>query len=75
MKHIKRRTISDINPYEIIEVELLPENTLEENQMYDIGAGLVEEYLSVDLQAVDIIEVNLPFIIIKKVKDKIGFGQ
>jgi hypothetical protein len=73
MKHRIRKVLLDDHPYEHVEIELVAEDAIEKVQITQMSE-FVQNYLAIDLSAVDVIESNPPFFIIKKVKKKIGFG-
>lgn len=68
MKQSNLKKIADIPPYEIVEVELL--SPIKDGTKEDI-----ENYLTLELEAVDVIEIRSPFYTIKRVKDNIGIGN
>lgn len=74
MKHRLISKVADLHPYEIVKIELLAD-TKEESELINNYSEQTENYLTISLQAVDIIEQNPPYFKIKKVKDNVGFGQ
>jgi len=74
MKHKTISKIRDAHPYEIIKVELLADTTEEKEWIKNL-ADQVENYLTLNLQAVEVIEQTPPFFVIKRVKNNIGFGK
>ncbi len=74
MRHKIISKIADSHPYEVVRVELLADKT-EENKWITEMTEQAENYLTMTLQAVEIVEQNPPFFVIKKVKDNIGFGK
>ena len=60
--------------FDILEIELIADNTKEKAEiMAGVGEQL-ESYLSLNLQVAEIIQINPPFFVVKKVKTKLGFG-
>lgn len=74
MKHKISSEIIDIHPYEIVKVKLLSDNAVEEDAIKNITQQ-VEDYLTLKLDAVEIVEYNPPYFTIKRTKENIGFGQ
>lgn len=74
MRHKITERIADTHPYEIIKVELLADTEEEKNWISDM-TDQTENYLTMNLEAVKLIEQNPPFFVIKKVKKNIGFGK
>lgn len=74
MKHRIISKIADFNPYEIIQIELLADTDQERNLICGYSE-LIENYLTFNLEAVEILEQNPPNYIIKKVKSNIGIGR
>ncbi|MBA3707115.1 MAG: hypothetical protein H0W84_14795 [Bacteroidetes bacterium] len=73
MEHRIKGFISDSHPYEIIEVELMPKSIQEKDQLEAVTES-VQDYLLLYVNALEVLESNPPFFIIKRVKDNIGFG-
>lgn len=74
MKHKIISQISDLHPYEIVKVRLFSENDKEKKSITEIGQK-VQDYLTLNLDAVDIIESTPPDFIVKRVKQNIGLGN
>lgn len=74
MRHKIIPKIADTHPYEIVKVELLADTQEEKNWIEDITEQ-TENYLTMNLEAVKLIEQNPPFFVVKKVKNNIGFGK
>ncbi len=74
MRHKVISKISDAHPYEIVKVELLADTEEEKNWISDL-TDQTENYLTMNLETVELIEQNPPFFVIKKVKKNIGFGK
>lgn len=74
MTHKIISKIADIHPYEIVKVELVA--TTQEEKVIILGmSDMIENYLTMNLEALEILEQNSPFYVIKKVKQNIGFGN
>nr|WP_320020906.1 hypothetical protein [uncultured Draconibacterium sp.] len=67
MKHKILKTLQDLPPYEIIQVELISDNKQELN-----NPEAVENYLTFNLDAVEILDSKPPKYIIKRAKSNIG---
>ncbi len=74
MTHKIISTIADNHPYEIVKVELLA-TVQEEKGLVLTMSDAIENYLIMNLEALEILEQNPPFYVIKKVKKNIGFGN
>lgn len=74
MHHKTTLKIADIHPYEIVKVQLLPDKSLEKEWIQEISQQ-TKDYLTLTLQAVEIVEQEPPYFTIKKIKTNIGFGQ
>lgn len=74
MRHKIFSKIADSHPFEVVKVELLADKQEEKNWISDM-TDQTENYLTMNLEALEIIEQNTPFFVIKKVKNNIGFGK
>ncbi len=71
MKHRFLEKISDNHPYEVVRIELIPDNNEASGQILKNNKA-VEDYLTIQLEALDIISQSGNEFIIKKVKGNIG---
>lgn len=74
MKHKLISQTSDLHPYEIVKVRLLADSVEENKSIAEIDSK-TQDYLTFNLDAVEIIESNPPDFLIKRVKKNIGFGK
>ena len=72
MRH-KILNVSDIHPYEIVKVEIIGDNKFEEESIKNVDE-VMETYLLLTLNAVEVIDNSPPFFLIKRTKEKLGFG-
>lgn len=74
MKHKIISKIAESHPYEVVKAELQVDKTEKNKWIMDM-TDQAENYLTMTLQVVEIIEQNSPFFVIKKVKSNIGFRK
>jgi hypothetical protein len=72
MRH-KILNVSDSHPYEILKVEIIGDNKSEEESIKSVDE-VMENYLILTLNAVEVIDNSTPFFLIKRTKEKLGFG-
>lgn len=72
MRH-KILNVSDVHPYEIVKVEIIGDNKFEEESIKNVDE-VMETYLLLTLNAVEVIDNSPPFFLIKRTKEKLGFG-
>jgi len=73
MKHRIINRLGDIHPYELLKVEIIPEN-INEAELTKTNSEEIEKYLIFELNAIAVIETNYPFYTIKTLKNNIGIG-
>lgn len=73
MKHKIHNIVSEASSYEILKIELIPENE-EEKELVKYLSPEVEDYLSERLDTLSIIKENSPFYYIKKTKPNSGYS-
>lgn len=64
---------TDSHPYEIIKVKIIAENKQEATSI-NKNDQILQNYLLFKLNTVQIIKMESPFFIIKRLKQKIGLG-
>jgi len=74
MNHKNLKVIREMYPDEIVQVELIAENSLEEEDILIVGS-ITQNYLTIELLALDVIESSGARIIIRKAKDNLGWGS
>jgi hypothetical protein len=67
-------TLPTKHPFEIVTVEVTPFSN-EEEKIAKEHIAYIYDYLTLKLQAIEVIAGNYPQFIIKKVRDSIGFGK
>ena len=67
MKHKIHNVVSEVSSYEILKIEVIPENEVEKEQIKYLSPE-VESYLSERLDVLSIIKEDPPFYFIKKTK-------
>ncbi|WP_017734028.1 hypothetical protein [Nafulsella turpanensis] len=72
MKHKIHNIVSEALSYEILKIEVIPENEGEKEQVKRLSPE-VESYLSERLDALSIIKEDPPFYFIKKTKPNSGY--
>lgn len=70
MRHKIIEKLSDIHPYELLKVEIIPENEKELEYIKNTS-DVIDNYLIFELDVISVIEKNYPFYIIKTLKDNI----
>lgn len=68
MEHKIIEVLLDAHPYERIKVELLPTNREEKGEVMK-SSEAVENYLTLKLGAVKILETSPPFFLVRRVKE------
>lgn len=71
MKHKILGVIQKLHPYEIVKVRLIPENETDIKLLKNYNQD-IENYLTFNLDAVEIIEMESPEFVIKRVNPNIG---
>ena len=74
MKHRIISKLEETSTYEIVQVELIPASEQEKKEIHQLS-DRVQDYLTLTLNTVQIIEERSPVFFIKRVKSNTGIGN